>query len=569
MKKHYLLLLFFIGLLGYSQTNPSDVDTDGARTIKIERPKVLEILGTSVNATIINTANGRIDNFKITGGTKNYTQTWTKDNGSFDTPTSYTSFLAGKYDVYVIDANGCQAHAAFIIDQPQEIEATIATPELIKCYGEAKGTLTASAKYGYPFLPNGVVPDYKYEWFGTDKDGVGENKTFKTDKIATNLAKGYYKVKVTDEAGHSVFSKPEFLDSNDLIEASGSISHPKCSGDNGSITLTIKGGKSGYNIIWKNSSNATVAQTTATENNGSYTSIVNLASGSYTYIINDAVNCSIVGPKKGEDADPFVINAAPDKLEIKTVERTQPSSKTALDGQIKITAIGGTLSNGTYTYKWTKNGNSFNANTNAAGLTTGLGNGEYIVTVTDANDCFEVSNKIVLDALNVTIEEYKDILCNGEKTGTITANPTGGSGSVYYYNWFLVNGSTETELKLTTKTISNLASGNYRVKVTDGTNPAVSADQFLDQPAKALEVTRISTNISCSGLQDGKVIINASGGKPNNNGTYIYTWKKDNNPFGLSINNSSTLAAGDYEVTVIDANNCSAIVLFKDRKSVV
>ncbi|MBW1656230.1 T9SS type A sorting domain-containing protein [Flavobacterium quisquiliarum] len=566
MKKHYILLLFFFGLLGYSQTNPSEVDANGARTIKIERPAVLTVSGTANPATINNFANGEIVNFKITGGTKDYKETWYKDNSKIATPTSYTQFLAGLYRVDVIDANGCDATAEFTIQQPKPLVATIAEPLPITCYGDNKGTLTASAEGGFPFLPQNVVPKYTYEWFGTSQNGVGEIETKQYTKTATGLAAGYYKVKVTDEGGHYVYSAPQELKPNPQIKATGVVSNPKCSGNNGNILLTIIGGKPGYTIQWINASNVKVAETTAVENSGIYTSNVNLASGSYTYIIKDNAQCTVSGPKKGNDDDPFVIDPAPSKLEIIKTERTQPSSQTAADGVIKITVNGGTPSNGKYTYTWTKEGDPFTANTNASGLTTGLKNGKYIVTITDANNCPVISDEIVLDALNVKIKSFKNILCHGGNTGTITAQANGGSGSIYNYSWYEVvedlNGDgipDEINLNLTSETITGLLSGTYRVKVTDDTNRAVSVDQFLDQPAKVLQVKYTSKDISCNDVNDGKATITVEGGTPN----YTYIWQKNGTPFNLTTNTSSTLEAGNYTVTVKDANSCSADVSFK------
>ncbi|MBF4463901.1 T9SS type A sorting domain-containing protein [Flavobacterium sp. LC2016-12] len=556
MKKNFILLLFFFGLLGYSQTNPSDVDSEGAKTVNIKRPAVLAISGKAIDATILNIPNGKIENFQITGGTTTYKETWTKDNGSFDTPTSYKQFLAGVYIVSVSDANGCTASKEFIIQQPKQLEVIIDKHDLIECYGDNTGTLTASAIGGYPFLPENVIPDYQYEWYGTDIDGISELETKKNGKTVSGLEAGYYKVKVFDEAGHSAFSKPVFLDSNPQIKATEVISHPKCFGDNGSITLTINGGTAGYSIVWKNGSNNTIANTPVVNNNGVYTSTISVPSGSYSYTITDALKCDLLSP---EDK-PLSINTAPDELIIVKTERIQPTSKTAKDGQITVTVQGGTPNNGKYTYTWTKGGDPFTTNTNDSGVTTGLENGVYIVTVTDANNCFKASEKIVLDALNVTITKLTDVNCYGEKTGSLIAEATGGNGSTYFYNWYEVNGPDVTDLKIDTKTINSLAKGTYRVEVKDNKNNIiyVFAEETINAPDTPLEATNSFSSISCFGAKDGKATITAKGGSPN----YTYTWKKDGLSFDYTTNSSVTLEAGDYTVTVTDAKSCTATVSF-------
>ena len=61
-----------------------------------------------------------------------------------------------------------------------------------------------------------------------------------------------------------------------------------------------------------------------------------------------------------------------------------------------------------------------------------------------------------------------------------------------------------------------------------------------------------STDVSCDGGSDGSAVVSISGGTP----PYSYSWA----PYGGTNANASGLSAGNYVVSVSDANNCSSTV---------
>ncbi|MCB9338883.1 MAG: hypothetical protein H6577_12210 [Lewinellaceae bacterium] len=125
--------------------------------------------------------------------------------------------------------------------------------------------------------------------------------------------------------------------------------------------------------------------------------------------------------------------------------------------------------------------------------------------------------------------------CFGDKTGTARANPSGGIGS-YFYKWS--NGET-------TPLIGHLQAGTYSVTVTSGVQVA-TASFTISQPEKLqVEVSGLDASAGPNGMASAI----ASGGTPD----FSYTWNT-----GSASTVIEHLPAGDYIVTVTDANGCEA-----------
>lgn len=130
-----------------------------------------------------------------------------------------------------------------------------------------------------------------------------------------------------------------------------------------------------------------------------------------------------------------------------------------------------------------------------------------------------------------------NITCNAQCTGSATANPSAGVAP-YTYAW---------STSQTTQTITGLCAGNYSVAITDSTSAIVTATVSITQPP-VLTAAATATSAACG--SNGSATVNAAGGTAG----YTYNW----NTMPLQTTQTATgLAAGNYTVTVIDANGCT------------
>ena len=136
-----------------------------------------------------------------------------------------------------------------------------------------------------------------------------------------------------------------------------------------------------------------------------------------------------------------------------------------------------------------------------------------------------------------------DVACNGDATGSITLDVSGGDSN-YQYSWS--NGAT-------TPNLDNLTAGTYNVTVTSCSGAASQTQSFtVEEPGAALAISNAQiTNVQCAGDTNGAIDLTITGGSPG----YTFNWS-NNAPVDDS-EDQSNLAAGTYSVTITDANGCT------------
>ena len=142
-----------------------------------------------------------------------------------------------------------------------------------------------------------------------------------------------------------------------------------------------------------------------------------------------------------------------------------------------------------------------------------------------------------VDMIDASITQLSAILCNGNKTGSIQAVASGGSGP-YSYSW-------NTTPVQTSATLSNIGAGSYTVTVSSPTSCNTTATYSVTEPA-AISVTTSTTSSTC-GNNDGSITASVLGGTA----PYQYSWSN-----GTSTATNSNLPPGNYSLNVRDANNC-------------
>src|ERR1035437_1332710 len=139
--------------------------------------------------------------------------------------------------------------------------------------------------------------------------------------------------------------------------------------------------------------------------------------------------------------------------------------------------------------------------------------------------------------LTVTMTSSIAVLCNGN-TASDTAHASGGT-LPYTFSWSPAGG--------TGSIASGLTAGNYTCTVTDGSSAVATATVSITVPT-AITATVTPTNVTgCFGGSNGSATVAAGGGT----GSFYYVWSS-----GSSTSAANNLVAGNYTVTVTDANSC-------------
>ena len=158
----------------------------------------------------------------------------------------------------------------------------------------------------------------------------------------------------------------------------------------------------------------------------------------------------------------------------------------------------------------------------------------YSVTITESNGCtvtgttsFTITQPTSLAA---AITTQTNVNCFGNNTGSATVTPSDGT--------FPIPISWDTVPVQTNATATGLTSGIYNVTVTDANLCAITKTVTITQPAIAVSVSGIATNVSCYGLSNGSITVSNSSGS-----TVVIT-----NASNIAVP-STSLPAGIYTLT--------------------
>lgn len=333
--------------------------------------------------------------------------------------------------------------------------------------------------------------------------------TGSSDTLISQLCAGYYSVRVQDSLGCDI-SDSVFVDLPDSVQLDAFInSQVSCFGNcNGSILMSALGGSGIYS--WK--LNGVASSYYAT----------NLCEGNYLLSVDDGNGCS----------DTMNIQlSAPPEIVVTTNSLINPSCNGICNGEIMLTASGGTGS----LLKFWNDGVNGQARLN---LCTGV----YIFTAADNNNCrvTDTFNLIPADTLE-SIVTVSEPTCFNSCDGLITANISGGTPP-YDYLW--MDGSQNDSIYV--------CSGNASLTVNDVSGCVLNLSQTVGSPDPLiLNATTNGTN--CIGCADGNIYLNYSGGTP----PYSFQMVPSG---GVMQNDTITgLFSGIYYLTIRDFNICTTM----------
>ena len=491
-------------------------DANGCTNILSEfigQPSTLNVVISGTNASCANDGTISLSSSTTTsptGGTSPYTYSWSTSATFIPFNTEDPTGLGtGTYTVTISDGNGCSTTRTQVINGPNNVTSAIVGTN-VTCFGDSDGAVDLT-------ITGGVGP-FTYQW----SNGV-------TTQDLSSLDPGTYTVTVTDQGVTCAVGPPAvfytFTNSVTIVEQNLTVvigkNDASCNGaTDGNATASVTGTAlvggvpSVPSYSW---SNGATTQT-----------ISSLTVGIYTVTVTDMNNC--VSTAETTINEPSAIIITP------TVTDVDCNGNT--NGAISVTISGGNP-NPNYSFTWSSNITTTSPDDPSTASASGLAADTYILTVTDFDGCTSTMSIVVSEPVTLTASTTPTlVICNGDGNGSITATPAGGT-SPYTYLW---NDGT------TTQTNSGLTPGIYSVTVTDANNCVTNTSGTVTEPDAINIVLDSKTDVDCSGNSSGSATVTVSGGTA----PLTYLWS--NGGISTSI---SGISAGNYTITVTDANNCT------------
>jgi hypothetical protein len=415
-------------------------------------------------------------------------------DGITSTSGSFTDLAAGNYIVEVTDAEGCQNTMVFAIEEPEAIEVGLNPVLPVLCNGDDNAVVQLFATGGaglISFTLNGE----------TNNTGIFDG-----------LSAGNYEASIIDEnACESTYAfeitEPDVLSVTPEITA-----NLLCNGDqNAAVQVVTNGGTAPYSYMLDNVVNET----------GTFEG---LGAGTYLGVITDANNCTQAYELSIEE--PTAITTVANVQDVLCFGDT--------DGSISLSANGGT---GALTFE-------LDGQTNDDGIFENLSSGDYVVNVTDENNC--------VASLDVSIEEPDElqldwdmiqfVQCFGDQNGSVELFAGGG---VEPYTFFLDDQESEFG------GFDNLGAGSYEGEVIDANGCITITTIEVEEPEEvSVDVTNIIDDIDGQG--GGFTLVPQVGNSP-------FMYSINGGPF-VEENVFTGLPAGDYEIEAMDAAGCSIFI---------
>ena len=460
---------------------------------------VLTFVSTDVNCNGDNS--GDID-LEITGGLMPYTYLWDDGENTQDRPL----IVANTYCVTITDANNCTQDTCITIAEPTELTLDISATTTTCMGNNTDGTATVVASGG------ATVGMYAFLWSNNQ-----------TNSMATDLIADNYCVTVTDGNGCTAVECVDVNSPDAIVIDSIVPIDVLCNGENtGFAEVFASGGNGDFTYLWSDP----LAQFSNPANS--------LPTGTYTVTITDVAMCTATATIFVDE--PAILTASVDPTDVLCFEGN--------DGEATANPIGGVEP---YTYAWNTLPGQFTQDVST------LIQGDYIVTVTDFNGCTTSANTTINEPATAVsaVVDQTFVSCFNQNISEAIVTPSGGTGTNYTFEWNNTPVST-------TATAGNLAAQNYSVVVTDE-NGCQSTTDILISELEEITANAINIDPSCFGLSDGQLGINivnggVGGGDLNN---YNYVWSN------ASTNQlNSNLTAGEYTLTVSDAQGCTGETIF-------
>jgi large repetitive protein len=490
---------FFDNLLSGSY-NVTVTDASGCTAvtnfvIQIPDSIVLNIVSSTI--PLCNGNNSGNITISASGGSNPFTYTNLTTNTSNNTGI-FNNLGIGTYSLKVVDSNGCADTIQFNVPTPPVLFIDSVVKTNLICYNVNVGVLQLYTHGGTNPITYKLLP----------------NNTINSTGIFSNLAAGNYTLVATDANGCSITTTAILTQAPSINISSVTSTPPTCTNpSSGSYTITANGGTGVLNYTLNTTNSAA----------GIFS---NISAGTYTIKVTDAKGCTI------STTNNLVIPSGPTA----TYNVVNVTCNNLTNGSFTITASGGQAP-----YSYSYNGGAFTSTT----AYTGLAGGVYTVVIKDALLCSITYNVTVVNPniFNLSNAIITNVLCNGNNTGAISSQATGGTGIIAYT-------ANPGSLTSTNGVYNSLSANTYTLTATDANGCVTSKTAVVTQaPAITINAPTLLSP-TCIPNNNGTMTITAAGGT----GSKSYTLSNvGTNTTGLFSN----LIAGIYTITITDANSCT------------
>lgn len=473
----------------YAVTVADATGQTASATITLHAPPPLAISAEFKSPAAVSMTNGRAE-VKAAGGTPPYSYAW--DSG--ETTAVAKSLSPGTHTVTVTDAGQCSAVAEVLISEHVDALGVIIRKNgLINCHGQQTVSLTVD-------ITGGKGP-FSYAWSHGATDGT-----------LNQIGAGTYALTVTDATG-STFTASAVVTSPEPLQLTATVESPaSVDGQDGSASVKATGGTGTHTFAWSNGETGAKAK--------------KLPAGLHTITVTDAAGCTAITEITiGE-------NILAMQLEL------EETSSIACAGQ-KTASLNASVNGGKgpYRFQWSNGGQQ-------DGTISGLGSGQYSVTVTDATGV-TLSKEIIVREPEPLVVEVISITptSTGNADGSALLRASGGLPGYTFDGKVWPAGNKEL-------TVQNLKPGTTRIVVEDAAGCSASVDIQITEDILPLSLRlRQTEEIACAQTSTGALEAVVSGGKP----PYQYNWRH-----GASGPTIAGLSAGIYVLEVRDASGLSA-----------
>lgn len=511
------------------------------------------------------------------------------EDNAFQQSNLFTDLAPGDYLVQVQDNSGCGDQQRVVIEEGTDFDLRNSRVSQEPCQGIGDGSQIILA-------PEGGMAPYQISFDGNP---------FTTRKIYSNLTAGIFDIVIRDASGCEKTFQQEILEGSDVSIANYEVFPATCEGViDGGIQIKLAGGSDniGIDILRESDGFPLVFNPNKPLANGEHELVIRdfefdckipfkvtiPVKRTLMTAISTMVSCeeeprgSIninplngVGPYQfslGDDEfvtdnifqdlviQPYILTTKDnegcervDSIDFEEVSdfeivfavpRATACPETE-DGQITI------VTNRTEEVLYSVDGINYNENH----VFSGLPAGEY-VAYAQLGDCMATKAVTIPEAEAITLEQVTTqiALCEGENDGQLMVTVTGGTAP---YNYQL-----DQDTFQTSPVFTNLLQGTYTLTVKDSNQCAqVFTDIVLPGPVRLDLECRVTQHVSSIDGADGQVRLVIFGGAAPYNVQLVDAGF--NNIISLDgFVDFTNLAAGDYEIEVVDDNGCRSTCNF-------